>query len=170
MHTLQQNLLDTPWWVYVIFIYVIYRGVRASQTRVISLARLFILPLIIVVFAGHGLLSMTTLTMTLIINWLITFIVGFVIGWWLMKIRGIKVDHKKGLLEVQGSWISLIVIFCSKYYVGYMSAVHPEVVQYFLFVNFIFALNGITMGIVVGHLAHYVYCFKTQPSISLESR
>ena len=33
MHTLQQTLLDTPWWVYAIFIYVIYRGIRASQTR-----------------------------------------------------------------------------------------------------------------------------------------
>ena len=173
MHTLQQTLLDTPWWVYAIFIYVIYRGIRASQTRVIPLARLFILPLIIVVFASHTLLAMTTLSGDLVINWVLTLIVGFLIGWWLTKIRDIKVDQEKGLLQISGSWISLIVIlfiFGSHYYVGYMTAVHPEVVQQTFFAHIIFALNGITMGIVVGRLAHYLYCYKTQASVSLEYR
>lgn len=173
MHTLQQTLLDTPWWVYAIFIYVVYRGIRASQTRVMPLARLFILPLIIVVFADHTLLAMTTLSGALVLNWLITLIIGFLIGWWLTKMRDIKADQEKGWLQISGLWISLLVIlliFGSHYYVGYMTAVHPVVVQRTFFAHIIFAINGITMGIIVGRLVHYLYCYKTQTSVLLEYR
>lgn len=168
---LQQTLLDTPWWVYAIFIYVIYRAIVALRTRIIPVKNLFIFPVIIVMLTGRTLLTMTTLSLVLVINGLIAFVSAFIIGWWLTKIRKIKVDRQQGLLQVQRSWISLIVllvIFGIHYYVGYMNAVYPEIAQQLFFVHCIFTLNSIIMGIIVGRLAHYLYCYKTQASVSLK--
>ena len=42
-------LKGTPWWVYVIFIWLMVRGIQGLYARSISLYRVFILPLVFLV-------------------------------------------------------------------------------------------------------------------------
>jgi hypothetical protein len=40
MEAVGAALLHTPWWVFVIFLFVVSRGVAALQTRIVEIGRL----------------------------------------------------------------------------------------------------------------------------------
>jgi hypothetical protein len=170
MIVLQQFLINTPWWVYLIFAYLIYRGIMASQPRVISFSRALLLPVIIFALGAHTLLTITTWNAALLINWSITFIIGVAIGWATTKLGQFRVDRDNGLIEVPGSWFTIIIIFiifACKYYIGYVTAVSPDIAQQTSSLHIIFAISGITMGLLIGRVIHYIYCYKTYQSEKL---
>ncbi|NGX37998.1 MAG: hypothetical protein K1000chlam2_01167, partial [Chlamydiae bacterium] len=49
-------LTGTPWWVYLLFVYFLYVGIKSLKPRVISLKKILILPLILFVWSLYGLI------------------------------------------------------------------------------------------------------------------
>jgi hypothetical protein len=171
LEAVQQFLLNTPWWVYLVLALILYRGIRATKTRVVTISKLFILPILLILLSAHTVLTMTTLTSMLALNLLVTILIGFLIGWYTTKMLDIKVDHAKGLMQLQGSWFflwMLIVIFACKYYQGYVSNARPDLAQSLSYIHIMFAIHGVLMGLLVERLAHYIYCYKTKPTVNLE--
>jgi len=46
IETIWQTAVNTPWWVYFLLCFLVKMGVQASKTRVVSLKRLLIIPLL----------------------------------------------------------------------------------------------------------------------------
>jgi hypothetical protein len=170
LDTIQQFIIHTPWWVFSVLVLLIYHGIMATQTQIVSISKLFIFPLLLIIISGHTIFTITTLTTTLVGYFIITVLFGSFMGWYMTKTTNIQVDHDNGLMQLQGSgfllWM-LLIIFCSKYYQGYIIATNPDLASHQGLLEIIFAINGICIGLLLGRFVHLVYCYKTKPTVRL---
>jgi hypothetical protein len=170
MHSVGNTLTGTPWWVYALFFYLMFIGFRASQTRVVSLKKLCILPLILTYFSLHTLITVVKVDFYSVITLLIAGLVGVAIGWHYVNRFKIKVDKQKYLFEIPGTWSTLIVIlliFVTKYYFGYEMAVNPALVNHAGFEFALLSVSGVFTGWFVGKLVAYLYKLRTGVSVEL---
>jgi len=146
-------ITGTPWWVYLLLIVLIYRGVRSLSPRRMKLMKLFIMP-IIFVFLFSSKMGADPAT------YLMFLAIGCCLGWFLYRKMQIKADKIKKIILIPGSIIPLILIifgFCQGYFMGYETAVHPEIFHIVWVSILMVSISGILSGIFIGRTALYLH-------------
>jgi fucose 4-O-acetylase-like acetyltransferase len=173
MTSLWDTLLSTPWWVYVLFIYLVLIGIKSSKTRVVSLRKLFFVPAIFLVLSAHTLLTTFNITPITVGAWALALAIGVVLGFLQIARLNVAVDRAHKLVKVPGSWTTLVIIliiFFSKYYFGYALAVHPDYTNNTHFELTMLAISGLFSGALVGRLVCYLYRMTSMPSVNLHQQ
>jgi hypothetical protein len=168
MENLIQILLHTPWWVYVLFGFILYVGIKATKMRSIPVRQLFIGPSIFTVLSIYILVGRIGDHFLYIIPWGIASIIGIAIGWVEMHRLNIVVDRKNRLLKIPGSAFTLILFllfFGSNYYYGFLSATDPERVKQIQFVIYILLVSRIGTGIMWVRGFGYFFKYVTSRSV-----
>lgn len=159
MNSISQIFLETPWWVFALFFYLLKVGVNATKTKVTSIKKLFILPVgFLLISTGSLLYSFPFLFFTFF-AYMVSLAIGTSVGWMLVKNLKLSFDHTKQLVKMPGSYVTLILIllvFSTKYCMGYLKATCPELLNQSAFVVFQFALSGICSGLFLGRLVCYL--------------
>lgn len=154
------NLTHTPIWVYAIFAYVLYVGIKATKDRVVSFnATFWIFPAIFIGFMVADLRDAPTNAD--LIYWLalamVAWTIGLVIAFWSMRYYGITViDLDKVEVCVPGSWLNLclmLTFFAVKYFGYYTYRLHGIPTNLLLL---LIALAAFCAGFFWGRLT-YVY-------------
>ena len=169
--TIQQSLIHTPWWVYLLLVYLIFIGIKARETGVVSIYKLAILPIIFLMMSIESMTSHFKIESLSIATWLISILIGAIIGILLVYKSKIRVDREKKLLELPGSWTTLILIlaiFMAKYYCGYALSKDPGAVINTSTEILVLALSGICTGTFAGRMLIYLYRLYKEPSCTLE--
>lgn len=172
MSALSQILNGTPWWVWVIFIYVMIVGIKALSPRVVSLYRLTLMPLIFVALSVHT-LWVLPLNFMRIALFVIFVIAGIGIGFWQISRLFIEIDRNKKLLAVPGSPMTLIlvlIVFASKYYFGYTEATNPGIIDQLAFILPLLIISGLCTGTFIGRGICYICRFVSLPHKDLLER
>lgn len=161
MNEIWVALSNTPWWVYALFIYLVMIGIKASNTRVISIKKLFIIPVIFTYLSIHTLITSFDIHVLEVSIWGSAILIGTLFGWAevFRQHRHIKVDKTKHLIQVPGSWMTLIlilVIFASKYYFGYELDQDPELIHQNAFEYSMLIVSGICTGLFIGRALCYL--------------
>lgn len=122
-------LQQTPVWVYLTFLALIYLGVRACFTHEINLRQVIIFPIVFILLSiitfyyyPHPLLTVPV--------WLVAAIVGALASRVLLKRQPIKPGKKINTLLVPGSCVTLFILlfyFSLRYYLGYQTAIRGGV-------------------------------------------
>lgn len=170
METILDALQGTPWWVYVLLVYLIIIGIQASKTRVVSILRLFILPILFTVLSLETLLTAVTPDFFAVSSWLGSVMVGVILGWWQISLWRIQTDRRHFLVRVPGNWSTLIlilIIFATKYYFSYQLAVDPQLLDQTWFEFSMLAISGLCTGLFIGRLLCFLYRMKTGPQVDL---
>jgi hypothetical protein len=118
-------LLGTPWWVYVLWGYILYIGVQATKTRVVSPGRLFVMPGIFTLWYIASMWHAPNVSLFHSCIWLGIAIIGALGGTLLAMQRTVQADHTHHLIKLSGTWMILailLIIFAIKYYFGYACA------------------------------------------------
>src|SRR3990167_9683209 len=112
MNTIWLALSHTPTWVYLLFAYLMWVGIKAFQTRIVSLKKLFIMPAIFTYMSVNTLMTSFDIHLFEITTWTISILIGIGIGWFdiYIKYNQIKVDKQKHLIQVPCTWITLALI------------------------------------------------------------
>lgn len=163
MHMIWDAFIHTPWWVYVLLVYLIKVGVGALKTREVPIRNLFIIPCIFSLMSFHTLLTSFKIDAFTLSIWLASLVIGFLIGLIHIHISNMAVDHKKRTIEIPGSWTTLVVIlliFVAKYYFGYELARDPALMENTYFEIAALIVSGVGTGIFVGRLAYFLHWFK----------
>ena len=171
MYSIYETLIYTPWWVYLLFCYLVFIGIKATKTRVISLKKLFALPIIFSILSIETLVSSFKLSVLSISIYAIALSIGLILGWLLVKNQEMQFDKKYNLIQVQGSWSTLILIlciFCAKYYFGYALALDPNKSQDTLFEVIMLVVSGAITGMFIGRLLFYLYKKKISSHTDLK--
>ena len=150
MTTIKYAILGTPWWVFILFAYLVFVGVNALKSRVISIKKVFILPLVFTVWSVWNLIANFS-GFRGFLAWAIFIAIGYLIGWGMTQPWKIAADKKKLLVGIPGNRITLILIlavFAVKYFFGYYRATHQEMSALVAFVNLI--ASGLITGIFTG--------------------
>lgn len=163
-------LEHTPWWVFVIFLFVTMRGVSALQTRTVEISRLAILPAIFAIWGGYSLFNLFGLDPEAIGIFALALLIGAIVGLALSRHGAVRADQANGLVEVSGSPVTLIlvlVIFCSKYALGYWAATDRGARDSFPFLAADAIVSGLVIGIFIGRFAGLWRRYKAAPASAL---
>ena len=121
-------LSGTPVWVYVIFVYLVIIGVKASRSHDIELTRLALAPLIFGIWSLYSFHAKYGLTPTIGGLWALAGFVGALVGRMLFG-RATVTNKKDGIVQFPGSWYPLVLnllFFTLKYALGASYAIMPE--------------------------------------------
>jgi hypothetical protein len=172
MKSIFEALSHTPTWVYILFVYLLWVGFKASKTRIISLKKLFIIPAIFTYMSINTLVTAFNIQIFEVSVWSSSILIGISIGWIdvYRKYTQIKVDKQKHLIEVPGTWVTLsliLIIFTSKYYFSYELAVDPTLSNQTWFEVSMLTVSGICTGLFIGRLLSYLYKYAKSNHTSL---
>lgn len=149
METIFDALKGTPWWVYLVFVYVLYIGILGLKSRTISLGKVFLLPFIFLLWSVWSLIRGYQAQSDIWI-WILFLVIGGIAGWGMMQKFNVRGDHKKLLVRVPGSPMILIlvlIVFGVKYFFGYMQAIGESGI---VFHSLYLVISGLVTGIFAG--------------------
>ena len=156
-------LKHTPAWVFVLFFVLLAYGFSQRQTRLVSIYRLLMLPVIMVVLSVSGVYSAFGLGLVEISAWFCGIGLAIWIGVVFGSRRGVSYSSELDLYHVPGSWLPLILmmtIFFIKYAVGFSLARHLTFAQTALFDDTISFVYGFLSGMFVSRALIVWRCAK----------
>jgi hypothetical protein len=119
-------LIHTPIWVFPLFAYLVWLGIKATRPRTVTIWRSLIVPAVFIVWGLSRLLSRQDYAWPLV-TWVAAAAVLLVIG--LLTARPFELDHTTGEIKRPGSWVPLIrnvTVFALQYTVAVIAAVDPH--------------------------------------------
>lgn len=172
MNTVYQALVHTPWWVYALFFYLLKVGLDATKPHTTSIRALFIFPSTLLLLSLNSLIRSIQSSSLSFFLYTTTLIIGMAAGWALVKNKNLQFDHKKGIIRLPGTWVTLsiiLIIFTTKYYFGYSLATNPSLIENPQFEFSMLGTSGTCTGMLIGRLLCYLYRKKTAPHFDLHT-
>ena len=154
-------LKSTPFYVYLLFIYLMFIGIKATKPRVVLYPiKLFITPL---VFWAFFIKQLNRIEDLLLVFVLIT--ISIFINLKLFKPPPVQIENNISIIP--GSWQPLfiiIVIFSIKYLFGYMRTVKPQLPQQYEIIELI--ISSLMIGMTLSRALFYYKIFSSRRDTS----
>ncbi|MGK3124232.1 DUF6622 family protein [Candidatus Pantoea formicae] len=157
------NMMDliqhTPVWVWVLFIYLIFRGLKALHTREVAVQKLFYIPLLFLIWGLFGVFRETTWLAYTLLAMIAGVLVGGATGALLSRATAKPLaSGNRDTITRPGSVLPLIFMllaFVIKYTLSVAVVIHPELTASLQFNLLHGALSGLTIGIFWGSMLVY---------------
>lgn len=167
MQTITMFLIGTPWYIYVILVYLLIVGFKAIHGRSVSVIKLALLPILFMYMSIHELLhGHNSNGLAQLAIWSVSFVLGaFILGWLPYQKLGVKAADKPYCVYVPGNWFTLILIsitFVIKYTIAVLIAIQYE----FSMMGWysLLCLSGFLTGSFAGRLAFAAYQIWAKPN------
>lgn len=161
METFLEALEGTPWYVFLIFIYVVYIGISSLRTRTVKYQVIFVLPTLLTLWSLSLLYTRWRGDLPTLLIWGISLFVGIGMGWKILSFYKYRIDRSRGTITLPGNkWtlVLVLILFVARYTYGYLYATMDEIPKFFITSDF--ALSGILIGIFIGRALHYFYSYS----------
>ena len=162
--------VNTPWWVYLLFIYCLIIGFVGHRTRIILIHRVFIVPIAIAIWSMHGIFVRHALNLPYFATWLASLTFGCWVGAEIYRRVHIQADKRKKLIKIPGSWMVLnlvLIIFGLRYYFGYYHLFNPaDLYDPFLIYSDLI-LMGFFIGVIMGRGLRLAIAYHQAPHTHL---
>ncbi|MDI6025686.1 hypothetical protein QBK99_05655 [Corticibacterium sp. UT-5YL-CI-8] len=162
METVRATLEHTPWWVFVILVYIVIIGIKTLRTRVVAFYQLAIAPTIFAVWGIYTLFRYFGFEPLWMVIFAVAVLAGFAVGWFISRTGELR-PVGTGQVEISGNPITLIVVltlFVLKYALGYWIATVPGANQTFEFLLIDAGVTGVAIGIFIGRFAGLYQRYK----------
>ena len=150
--TLLELIAGTPAWVWALLGYLSITGILALKPRTVSFSRLLILPGILIAWS---LISLASKHPVAWVVWLFAVAAGTYIWHFFLHYRSLSVDKQTMRVHLPGSAIPLTVMltfFLTKYVLGVIYAVHPQLIHNLLIMCIDACVSGLAVGIFMGQV------------------
>lgn len=144
-------LHGTPWWVYLLFVFLVLIGLRATRPRWVSLRQLMTLPLIFMALNVSWLSERLQGQYYHLIFWVAGLLFGMAFGWVLVRHWKIDIEKRRQALYLPATWSSFILIllfFSIRYFFNYNYEVYPQAGPHLFLADSI--ISGVMTGVVIG--------------------
>jgi hypothetical protein len=162
MEAIVPILAHTPWWVFLIFIFLVYRGIRAFNPAESSVAQLAIVPAVFLVWGLAGLSERYGLDPSAFTLWLAALAIGAAIGAAILRGAALKGDRARGVIYRPADLTVLPLIlaaFFAKYALAVTAARSPEIASAAEFRLADLGVSGLFVGIFAGKFATYLRAY-----------
>ena len=142
-------LTHTPLWVYGLFVGLIFVGWQQTHDRFVKQPTLLILPLGMLALSFFGATSSFGYSLTIMLLWLVGVLISTLIGLFLFSASSASYQVQSASFKVPGSWwpmIFIMAIFFTKYAVGVLTSIQPELFTNTALVLSLAAFYGILSG------------------------
>ncbi len=143
----------TPWYVFPIFAYILFIGIKATKDRVIFLPFNLVLPITLFALKVPAFFE---LRHCLIMYFFGSYLIGLLIGIFFGFKQQIVCSKNSLFVKLPGSFLTLIILliyFCVRYFFGYLAAVNPALSNSLQFLNqaILGCVSGFLLGISIGY-------------------
>lgn len=149
-----QILSHTPLYVWAILAFLVWRGVAELREREIAVARMFVLPLVMLALSLHDIARKFGLDAIALTTWMAAFAASALLAWRFCRVR-VSPGTAPGRVRVAGSAMPLVLmlsIFAVKYATSVLLAVRPDLVGQSVVVTVVCAAFGVFNGYFLGRL------------------
>ncbi len=164
--TIADFFTHTPIWVYVLFIYLVSRGLKGLKPGDVKLQTLAIIPVVFTVWGGHQLVQLYGLAPDAVAIWSAGMAIGIAIGFLMLRNTVISVDRAQGIMHRPRDLTLLpmiLAIFFVKYAFGAMGSISPALLMEPLFRTADLGLSGLFTGMFIGKFAGYAIRYFSAP-------
>jgi hypothetical protein len=140
---------NTPTWVFVVFVALLFLGYQQSKDRTVGRVRLLILPLAMLAFSLYGVSSSFGFEPLPLFAWLLGFLPLVALARSVLKPHGVSYSPASASFHIRGSWLPmalLMSIFWVKYAVGYTTARNLPLAHELWFTGCVSLLLGLLGG------------------------
>jgi branched-subunit amino acid transport protein len=162
-------ITHAPFYVWPLFAYLVFIGLKASKTSIISLKVLAIAPTIFCTWSFYSVLQRYGDNPLLMVLWAGSTVFGAWIVYSMMRQLPLRFDKTNRLVEMPGSWAPLVLsmsIFTIRYALGVTGALYPEFTG-----NWILVIPELIAAVISGMSAgRVIRCwqkFKTSSHVNL---
>ncbi|MBW4239442.1 DUF6622 family protein [Enterobacter quasiroggenkampii] len=160
-------LTHTPIWVWVLFVFLVSRGLRARRAATVTLEKLAIIPAIFLLWDIYDLVMYRTLSVATLSMWLAGILAGAALGYALIRPTAVTRAAAPRTLCRQADYTALpfmMLAFAVKYVLGVMSAIAPQTLQQPAISALAIVSGGLFAGVFIGKFTRYVEVFsRTAP-------
>ncbi len=160
-----------PTWVYILFLALLYLGIKRCFTRTMPVDRLALAPLIFIFLSLRSNLSLFGVGLGIILSLILGALCGMLIGHLQVKNRTILADKTKKLIQIPGDismLIMIMAIFFIEFFIHYAIDAHWQISANASVRILAIVLSGVVVGISVGRNLTYYWKFMHAHSQSLE--
>lgn len=151
-----EMLTHTPWWVYMVFGYLMIVGLQGTKRRTIYLPIVFTVPTIFTA------LKLATISAETILPYCLALAMGAMLGIALEWQTKMHIDKNSTSITLPGSWSMftlILLIFGVKYFFGYKQATSVNFQEQYGYMETVAV--GITTGIFWGRAVLYTWRYTT---------
>ena len=163
---LMQILTHTPKWVFVLFVGLLWLGLKQMLPRSMGINRATIVPLAMTALSLYGVVSVFGETPQTLLTWVVGAAVAFAVYFQLSSTAKIQYDAASRRFNVPGSVVPLILfmgIFLTKYAVGVSITLQPALAHDSSFALSIGMLYGAFSGVFLARAAQLWRVALAQP-------
>lgn len=156
---ISQTVVHTPVWVWVLFIFLISRGIKARKPATVTLEKLAIIPALFLVWDLYDLLTYRDVTLATCMLWLAGLLSGAAMGYILIPRSAASRAAAPRALHRQPDYSALpfmMLAFAVKYVLGVMNAIAPAMLERPGVSAFVIVVGGLFAGVFVGKFTRYV--------------
>jgi len=160
---LLQILSHTPVYVWAILAFLLYRGLAASQDRVLSYRSVFIIPAVMLALGWQSVAKGFGVDTLAGAAWLLGMLAATALAW--LRSGPVAVDRAAGTVMQRGSWMPLalmLAIFCTKYAVAVALSVAPALSGDARFALPVCLGFGLFNGVFLGRLLRTVAAWNAE--------
>ncbi|SEQ41748.1 hypothetical protein SAMN05428969_3003 [Devosia sp. YR412] len=171
MDILSQFLTQTPVWVWVLFAYLLFRGIKGRNPGDTTLLKMAILPVIFTAWGLYDLVTLYGVALDTAGFWLVGIALGAAVGWGIVSRYEIVPNRAAGTLHHPADYTLLpllMLTFAVKYGFGVVAAVSPDLLQETTFRIADLTLSGLFTGIFIGKFARYVWVWNNAPVVQTQ--
>ena len=152
-------ITHTPLWIWALLAGLLSLGWSQTKQRQASLMRITIMPLVMIGLSLYGTISVFGSSALIVVTWLLAVFLSLSI---FMSVSDkssttdIHYDQAKHQFTLPGSWIPMVLIlsiFITKYIVGFMTAMQPNLAQQLNFTLTCTVLYGVFSGVFLARAA-----------------
>lgn len=146
-----------PWWVYILFVYLLSVGLKATKPRTVPIARVVLIPVLFLAWSFYGLYQKLLLEyLSLIPLWIVFLAVGTYFGVKEVQSWRISKGPRKGEVTIPGNYSTLVLIlliFVLKFFWGYFYATRTEISYWIYFADT--CSSAVVTGFFVGRATFF---------------
>lgn len=147
---LTEIVTHTPWWVWVLLLYLVYRGICLLSPTTVSPRGMLLMPSIFLLWGIYGIFNKLAMSWTALLIFAVALIVGLLLGKTVMAMQQPAIfDSVTGMVQRPGSVVPIIVIllnFCCIYSLNVYAGYYPDSLRELNFT----AIYSVTSGLADG--------------------
>ncbi|TXR64456.1 hypothetical protein DM800_14680 [Bacillus sp. AY18-3] len=168
---IKEVLIRTPLWVWILLFILIKRGIAISQERPINLSKMFLVPVIFMMWGLEKIISKFPHLGYCLISYIIFIFSGILIGYLLYK--KYQIYFKQGTIIFRKKCYLPLIIILINFFVKYLLNVTLEVSSSFyddIAFNVMYsAISGLSVGLFFGGILYTFYMQSKLKNITLQS-
>lgn len=169
-NSIWEVIAETPWWFYLLFIYLLNIARLLSRTRIMPIKNLIIFPAIFFALSLIGIFFMIKLNVQNILIYFEMLLLGSFLGWLHFRLQKIKALKNEAKLVIPGSWtlaVIVIILFATRFYFRYeLLQINPDILRQPEYASYFMLFYGLITGLFLGRLAFAIHCYKRGPYFS----